>query len=350
MANPTTLTFDNLSADVTQYKGSSEFSIYPAWFLSQFNGSTNHNLGIAIKPETTLSEITFVLSATILDLYDLPTYFYYTGTEGAHPGVAAINREGTELVWSSKQATFTLTGTFEADKTYYVWLAGRSGRLDQAVSFTKDSSGISLSAKIKTYPVRYDANGGSGAPGMQTKYHGIPLALSSIQPAKASVVTPGATVSFNGNGGQINKLSETSEDVTRYEFSAWNTAQSGGGTIYRSGEIYEANEEVTLYAQYNGTVSKGSIPLPNVEDCVRQGYTLLGFSDLQGDTEPKYAPGAPYLPQKSITLYAVWKALGLVFIWTGSGFKAYQCFIYHDGVFRLYAPYVYKGTGFVLCG
>ncbi len=69
-----------------------------------------------------------------------------------------------------------------------------------------------------TYTVRYDANGGTGAPANQTKTHGQALTLSSTTPTR-----------------------------TGYIFKGWGTS-SGGSAVYQPGENYVVNAGVTLYA------------------------------------------------------------------------------------------------------
>lgn len=71
------------------------------------------------------------------------------------------------------------------------------------------------------YTVSYDANGGTGAPDPQTKYHGTDLKLSDTVP-----VRPG------------------------YAFKNWNTKRDGSGTRFDAGGTYTVNSVVTLYAQW----------------------------------------------------------------------------------------------------
>ena len=74
----------------------------------------------------------------------------------------------------------------------------------------------------KSYTVTYNANGGSGAPGSQTKTYGNDLTLSSTKPTR--------------NG---------------YTFVSWNTKADGKGTTYASGGKYTGNANLTLYAIWN---------------------------------------------------------------------------------------------------
>lgn len=72
------------------------------------------------------------------------------------------------------------------------------------------------------YTVKYNANGGSGAPANQTKTHGVDLTLSLTKPTR-----------------------------TGYTFVKWNTKADRTGTSYNSGAKYAGNENLTLYAQWN---------------------------------------------------------------------------------------------------
>ncbi|MBR1679512.1 MAG: InlB B-repeat-containing protein, partial [Bacilli bacterium] len=81
---------------------------------------------------------------------------------------------------------------------------------------------ISSSASKITYNVTYNANGGSGAPGAQTKVYGTNLTLSSTKPTR-----------------------------TGYTFMNWNTKADGKGTSYNAGASYSANAALNLYAIYN---------------------------------------------------------------------------------------------------
>ncbi len=74
---------------------------------------------------------------------------------------------------------------------------------------------------IDYYNIRYDANGGTGAPSSQRLYYSMSITLSDIKPTR-----------------------------TGYTFKGWNTKADGSGTAYSSGGSYAANLDVTLYAQW----------------------------------------------------------------------------------------------------
>lgn len=70
-----------------------------------------------------------------------------------------------------------------------------------------------------TYNIVYNANGGTGAPGTQTKTYGVNLTLSITKP-----------------------------DRPNYNFKGWSTSASSTTASYQPGGIYTTNAGITLYA------------------------------------------------------------------------------------------------------
>ena len=70
-----------------------------------------------------------------------------------------------------------------------------------------------------TYTIKYDANGGTGAPSSQTKIYGQTLTLSNTKPIR--------------NG---------------YTFLGWSTSSTATSATYSAGGSYTSNSEATLYA------------------------------------------------------------------------------------------------------
>ena len=75
--------------------------------------------------------------------------------------------------------------------------------------------------KLKTYTIKYNANGGSGAPSNQVKEHNKNITLSTSKPIR-----------------------------TGYTFVNWNTSSAGNGTPYSTGATYSGNSDITMYAQW----------------------------------------------------------------------------------------------------
>lgn len=92
----------------------------------------------------------------------------------------------------------------------------------------------------------------------------------------------------------------------------------------------------TQKAQYGQPVT---LPTPT-----RSGYKFLGWA-----TSANAASGVTtYTPTSDITLYAIWEALGLVYIDNGNGFEAYQCYVDNGTSWDLYAPHIDNGASWDL--
>ena len=196
--------------------------------------------------------------------------------------------------WSTRKfpaATGSKSGSLNVGSygTYTITLTGNPWWSSAA---TKTSS---IAMTKPTYAVKYDANGGSGAPGNQTKTYGTALTLSSTKPTR-----------------------------TDYDFVKWNTKADGSGTSYDPGASYTGNAALTLYAIWvlaghnitfnaNGgtgapaTIFKNAnatITIPTTIP-VRSGYDFLGWATSAGGTAV-YQPGDSYSTNAALNLYAVW--------------------------------------------
>ena len=234
-------------------------------------------------------------------------------------------------VWRYKPATYTVT--FDANggtnapssqtKTYGVALTLTTAIPTRAnyrfVGWSKDRNATSASyfagssytdnASVtlyavwayspESYTVRYDANGGTGAPASQSKTYGVPLTLSDEKPVRSY-----------------------------YEFLGWAKSPDALSPEYMPGSSYNENEEVTLYAVWKSTLetytvsydANGGSDAPanqiKTEDIalklssdipIRNGYEFLGWAESPTATSAAYAAGATYFENADITLYAVWR-------------------------------------------
>lgn len=156
---------------------------------------------------------------------------------------------------------------------------------------------LALTIPAKTsYTVSYNANGGSGAPSSQTKWHGETLTLSNSTPTR-----------------------------TGYTFAGWNTKQDGTGTNYASGANFTTNATTTLYAKwtlnswsvtYNANGGSGSVSSQTKyygqaltlasSGFTKTYYTLDGWA-TSATGGIAYALGASYTGNSALSLYAHWK-------------------------------------------
>lgn len=242
------------------------------------------------------------------------THSFTTSTSAQTLGSARFSfSKGTSSATKSFSATFATGG-------YYGTI--------------KCSASVTVPA-LETYKITYGANGGTGAPSAQTKYHGIDITLSTTRPTRTgytfvrwntntsntgTAYAPGATytknaaltlyaiwqavtyaVSYNANGGTgapasqtktygVNlTLSSTKPTRTGYTFLRWNTKADGTGTNYSSGAVYSANAAVTLYAQwevaeysitYNINGGTGTVPASQLHLTPNSSVTLASTSGI----------------------------------------------------------------------
>ncbi len=157
---------------------------------------------------------------------------------------------------------------------YIVTASDAAGTQRRFVSFfsvyTNDPAPLS-------YAVIYDANGGEGGPGMQTKVPGAPLALSASVPTRAG-----------------------------YAFTGWNTALDGSGAPFAPGALFEIDANTCLFARWKKEAASPA-PAPGDEplwgdangdgaisskDVVRLKNYLANYNDETGTSSVELFPGA----------------------------------------------------------
>ena len=201
-----------------------------------------------------------------------------TGTHTIATGTKVINK-----TTAAQNIAFSVSFAFNL-----TWSGSYKGTLTA-------SGTIPVAAKT-SYTVKYNANGGSGAPSSQTKWYGTALTLSSTKPTR-----------------------------TGYTFQGWATS-SGGSVAYAAGESYTVNAAVTLYAvwkantytvKYNANGGSGApsnqtktygvaLTLSSTKP-TRTNYTFKGWGTSASSTTISYASGASYTANAAITLYAIWE-------------------------------------------
>lgn len=147
----------------------------------------------------------------------------WTGIVGTANANGASNTVNTSFntstgSWSTKDIT-SASKRFEKGHTAYnVTLSGSVTNQSGYMNGTSSASQTITIPALASHTVSFNANGGTGAPGSQTKWYGTVLTLSSTKPTR-----------------------------TNYEFLGWSTS-STGTTDYQPGGQYGADADVTLYA------------------------------------------------------------------------------------------------------
>lgn len=183
-------------------------------------------------------------------------------------------------------------GTSAATKTIKASVANKNTGSVSTATLT-----VTVPALAK-YTISYNANGGSGAPGSQTKYYGKTLKLSSTKPVR-----------------------------TGYTFKGWSKS-STGSVSFAPGASYTTNASDVLYAVWEantytvkldanggsggiGSVTKSygqSVILPTSVP-TRQNYNFKGWAPTANSTTPTWSAGESYSENiaSDVTLYAVWE-------------------------------------------
>lgn len=191
------------------------------------------------------------------------------------------------------------------------------------------------------YNISYNANGGSGAPSAQSKYHGSTLTLRSAKPTR-----------------------------TGYIFKGWSTSSTATKASYQPGDNYTSNSNVTLYAvwekiQYNISYdANGGSGAPSDQSKyydstitlrsgkpTRKGYLFKGWSTRSTALSADYQPGDRYSSNSNLTLYAVWEQIKYYVYYNANGGSGapFEQWKYYDStlVLRSGTPirvgYTFKG-------
>lgn len=232
--------------------------------------------------------------------YDIKEYTISFNSNGGTGAPASQTKyHGTaltlpETIPTRSGYTFKGWGTSSTDTTVDYQPGGNyTGNADRTLYAIWESNAV------KTYTVRYNANGGIGAPSSQTKTHGVALTLSSVRPTRSG-----------------------------YKFLGWGLSSSASMPAYDPGETYLKNINTTLYAVWEKIpltfpvkyFANGGSGAPSAQTKTenialtlsstkptRSGYTFLGWSASSTATSPTYYAGGTFTGNYALNLYAVWE-------------------------------------------
>ena len=244
-------------------------------------------------------------TATVTITASVQSQYGYTKNTGCRVVFACGSQSYTANISHALPSwtTFTLgSHSFSVSRTTSTQTLGISAHVswpNSSVSAykpgVKASSSVSISAK-PSYTISYNANGGTGAPGNQTKWYGTNLVLSSTKPTR-----------------------------TGYTFKNWSTDFGSGSVYFEPGGMYTYNSAATLYANWTAntwTVSynaNGGEGAPESQTKIygqtlvlssvvptRTNYNFKGWA-ISSTGSAVYQPGGDYTDNAAVTLYAVWE-------------------------------------------
>ena len=238
----------------------------------------------------------------------VPAWTSYTVKYNANGGSGAPS---SQTKWKDQTLKLSTTKPTRTGYTFQGWATSASGSVVYAsgANYTANAS-VTLYAvwKAITYTVKYNANGGSGAPSSQTKTYGVTLTLSSTIPTRTSV--------------------EDNGTLTEYTFKGWATSSTSTSVAYKAGASYTANAAITLYAVWSRTISvnlydisyntnggsdvisqiktKGETLMLRNTIPVKSGYTFAGWGLSADSTTASYSAGSNFTLDEDTVLYAIW--------------------------------------------
>ena len=266
---------------------------------------------VTIKVAGSLSGTTFEITGN-----NSKTYSITDGAKATYK--VAFNANGGTGAPAAQTKTYGTTLKLNAavpTRTGYTFQGWGTSASDTSVDYKAGANytanaAITLYAiwKINTYTIKYNANGGTGAPASQTKTYGTTLKLSTTKPTKTSTEAEGST--------------------TTYAFKGWSTSSTATTATYAAGANYTANANATLYAVWASSTTvnsydvvyetdggsdvasqvktKGSALKLSSAVPVKNGYTFSKWNTQPDGSGTSYNPSATYSVDADLMLYAIW--------------------------------------------
>lgn len=260
--------------------------------------------GVSLDLTATAGTVTRISATQYTVILDVAWETHWSGANTNYGMTASSGGNSISLATANKYnekgsgsftGTYSISGNASAATAVTVTFTNYSP--DGTKSASKD---ISLSVTVPawtSYTVSYNANGGSNAPGSQTKWKDQTLTLSTQKPTR-----------------------------TGYTFLGWSTSSTASSATYGAGDSYTANAAITLYAvwqvitytvSYNANGGSGApgsqtktygvnLTLSSVKP-TKTNYNFKGWALSAGSATVSYGAGGTYTANASATLYAVWE-------------------------------------------
>ena len=158
----------------------------------------------------------------------------------------------SQTKWYGESLTLSSTKPTKTGYTFKGWStssSATSATWSAGGTYTRNESNTLYAVwQANTYTIKYNANGGSGAPSNQTKTHNKTLILSSTKPTR-----------------------------TNYNFEGWSTSSTATSAKYPAGGSYTDNKAATLYAVWSLAYTK-----PRITNFSVRRVNQNGQNDDQG--------------------------------------------------------------------
>lgn len=222
-------------------KASSGSGSFTGTYSISGNGSATKTVTVTFKNYNTDNGNS--ATKTVSFSVSVPAWTSYKISYNANGGTGAPS---SQTKWKDQTLTLSTTKPTRTGYTFLGWStssSATSATYSAGGSYTANSAATLYAVwKANTYTVKFNANGGTGAPGNQTKTYGKTLTLSSTKPTR-----------------------------TNYNFKGWGTSTSATTVTYAAGGNYTANAAITLYAVWELAYIKPRITDVSVVRCDSSG-------------------------------------------------------------------------------
>lgn len=237
----------------------------------------------------------------------VPTGMYRNITVTGGTGIASTSGSGKYIYGTIATISATCSTGYDFDK----WSDGKTSSRFY-ITVTSDLT-YSCSGKLKIYTVSYNANGGTGAPGNQTKKYGSVLTLSTQKPTRTGYLfnywdgsdgktyKPGAVFSTNADTKMTAHWTPITYYVSYNKNKPDKASHDVSGIMTNSTHSY--NNEIKS-AGYTPNLSKNSYGI--------KGWNFRYWDSQANDKGTDYSNGS-YIKNltstngATVTMYAQWK-------------------------------------------
>lgn len=222
-------------------KASSGSGSFTGTYSINGNGSATKTITVTFKNYNTDNgnSATKTVSFTV----SVPAWTSYTVQYNANGGSGAPS---SQTKWKDQTLKLSTTKPTRTGYSFLGWSTSStatSATYAAGANYTANAVTTLYAVwKANTYTIKYNANGGSGAPSSQTKTYGKTLTLSSTKPTR-----------------------------TNYNFKGWGTSASATTVAYAAGANYTTNAAITLYAVWELAYVKPRISNVSVTRCDSTG-------------------------------------------------------------------------------
>lgn len=267
------------------------------------NGDTRTLTYTAMKGGSTFSQFYFYESTSSWKLYKMVQIGVTVGPEYT----VTYDANGGTGTFASQTKTYGNSVTLNnavPTRTGYTFLGWSTDKTATTAeykagdTYTADADATLYAVwKQITYTIKFDANGGTGAPTAQTKIYGEKLTLSTVTPTREGYT-------FIGWGDSDNPTAARYGAGSHYTYNR-NDVLTAVWLINTYTITYDVGEGWAVLE--SETKDHGTDLVLNKTAPTRTGYTFLGWATSEGSTNIAYKLGDTYSQNEDITLYAIWK-------------------------------------------